>query len=155
MRLINTFAKKSSMTTIEVKRKEGEFGFEATDANGHIVRLDTSAETGGINFGVRPMQMLLMGLGGCSGIDVVSILKKQRLVIEDFTMKITGEREKDKEPSLWESIHIVFDITGNIESDKAYRACSLSIDKYCSVAQTLKRSGTKITWEINVNPNNV
>ncbi len=143
------------MTTIEVKRKEGEFGFEATDANGHIVRLDTSAETGGTNFGVRPMQMLLMGLGGCSGIDVVSILKKQRLVIEDFTMKITGEREKDKEPSLWESIHIVFDITGNIESDKAYRACSLSIDKYCSVAQTLKRSGTKITWEINVNPNNV
>ncbi len=143
------------MNIIEVKRKEGEFGFEAKDANGHVVHLDTSAETGGSNFGVRPMQMLLMGLGGCSGIDIVSILKKQRLVIEDFSMKITGEREKDKEPSLWESIHIVFDITGNIESDEAYRSCSLSIDKYCSVAQTLKRSGTKITWEINVNPNNV
>ncbi len=141
------------MITIEVKRKEGEFGFEATDANGHIVRLDTKAETGGINFGVRPMQMLLMGLGGCSGIDVVSILRKQRLVIEDFSMKITGEREKDKEPSLWESVHIIFDITGNIDTDKAYRACALSIDKYCSVAQTLKRSGTKITWEVNVNTN--
>jgi putative redox protein len=141
------------MITIEVKRKEGEFGFEATDANGHIVRLDTRAETGGINFGVRPMQMLLMGLGGCSGIDVVSILRKQRLVIEDFSMKITGEREKDKEPSLWESVHIIFDITGNIDTDKAYRACALSIDKYCSVAQTLKRSGTKITWEVNVNTN--
>ncbi len=141
------------MITIEVKRKEGEFGFEATDANGHIVRLDTKAETGGINFGVRPMQMLLMGLGGCSGIDVVSILRKQRLVIEDFSMKITGEREKDKEPSLWESVHIIFNITGNIDTDKAYRACALSIDKYCSVAQTLKRSGTKITWEVNVNTN--
>ena len=141
------------MITIEVKRKEGEFGFEATDANGHIVRLDTRAETGGINFGVRPMQMLLMGLGGCSGIDVVSILRKQRLVIEDFSMKITGEREKDKEPSLWESVHIIFDITGNVDTDKAYRACALSIDKYCSVAQTLKRSGTKITWEVNVNTN--
>jgi putative redox protein len=141
------------MITIEVKRKEGEFGFEATDANGHIVRLDTKAETGGINFGVRPMQMLLMGLGGCSGIDVVLILRKQRLVIEDFSMKITGEREKDKEPSLWESVHIIFDITGNIDTDKAYRACALSIDKYCSVAQTLKRSGTKITWEVNVNTN--
>ncbi len=141
------------MNIIEVKRKEGEFSFEAKDANGHVVRLDTSAETGGINFGVRPMQMLLMGLGGCSGIDVVSILKKQRLVIDDFSMKIMGEREKDKEPSLWESIHIVFDLTGDIDPDKAYRACALSIDKYCSVAQTLKRSGTKITWEVNVNNN--
>jgi putative redox protein len=141
------------MNTIEVKRKEGEFGFEAKDANGHVVHLDTSAETGGSNFGVRPMQMLLMGLGGCSGIDIVSILKKQRLVIEDLSMKITGEREKDKEPSLWESVHIVFDLTGDIDPDKAYRACALSIDKYCSVAQTLKRSGTKITWEVNVNNN--
>src|SRR5688500_14604020 len=142
------------MIKIEVKRKEGEFGFEAKDASGHIVRIDTSAETGGINFGVRPMQMLLMGLGGCSGIDIVSILKKQRLVVEDLSMIITGEREKDKEPSLWESIHIVFEVTGNIDTDKVYRACALSIDKYCSVAQTLKRSGTKITWEVNVNANN-
>ncbi len=141
------------MNIIEVKRKEGEFGFEAKDANGHVVHLDTSAETGGSNFGVRPMQMLLMGLGGCSGIDIVSILKKQRLVIEDLSMKITGEREKDKEPSLWESVHIIFDLTGDIDPDKAYRACALSIDKYCSVAQTLKRSGTKITWEVNVNNN--
>ncbi len=68
-------------------------------------------------------------------------------------MKITGEREKDKDPSLWETVHIVFEITGNIDSDKAYRACALSIDKYCSVAQTLKRSGTKITWEVKVNAN--
>ena len=142
------------MITIEVKRKEGEFGFEAKDASGHIVRIDTSAETGGINFGVRPMQTLLMGLGGCSGIDIVSILKKQRLVVEDLAMIITGEREKDKVPSLWESIHIVFEVTGNIDADKVYRACALSIDKYCSVAQTLKRSGTKITWEVNVNANN-
>lgn len=84
------------MNTIQVRRVEGEFGFEAEDANEHVVRLDTSAETGGINFGVRPMQMLLMGLGGCSGIDIVSILKKQRLHIEDFSIKITGEREKIK-----------------------------------------------------------
>ena len=107
------------MITIEVIRKEGDFGFEATDANGHIVRLDTSNETGGINFGIRPMQSLLMGLGGCSGIDIVSILKKQRLTIEAFSMKIKGEREKGKEPSLWESIHIDFELKGNIEQEKA------------------------------------
>ena len=142
------------MITIEVIRKEGDFGFEATDANGHIVRLDTSNETGGINFGIRPMQSLLMGLGGCSGIDIVSILKKQRLTIEAFSMKIRGEREKGKEPSLWESIHIDFELKGNIEQEKAERACALSINKYCSVAETLRRSGTKITWSVNVISNN-
>lgn len=142
------------MITIEVKRKEGEFGFEANDANGHVVRLDTSDETSGVNFGFRPMQMLLMGLGGCSGIDIVSILKKQRLTIEGFSMKIQGEREKGKEPSLWESVHIDFELKGNIEQEKAERACTLSINKYCSVAETLRRSGTKITWKVIVNANN-
>lgn len=138
------------MITIHVNRVKGDFGFEASDANGHLVRLDTSDETGGINFGVRPMQTLLMALGGCSGIDVVSILKKQRLTIEAFSMTIKGEREKGKEPSLWESIHIDFELTGNMDQDKADRACALSINKYCSVAETLRRSGTNITWSVNV-----
>ena len=138
------------MNSIELKRKEGDFGFEAKDANGHLIRLDTSDETGGINFGFRPMQSLLAGLGGCSGIDIISILKKQRLVVEDFSMKIKGEREKGKDPSLWESVHIDFELKGNIEIEKAERACALSITKYCSVAETLRRSGTKITWCVKV-----
>ncbi len=139
------------MITIEVNRIAGDFGFEAKDANGHTLRLDTSDETGGSNFGVRPMQTLLMGLGACSGIDIVSILKKQRLIIEGFSMKIKGEREKGKEPSLWESVHIDFELKGDIDKDKADRACALSINKYCSVAETLRRSGTKITWTVIVN----
>ncbi len=139
------------MNTIDLKRKTGDFGFEATDANGHVIRLDTSDETGGINFGFRPMQSLLAGLGGCSGIDIVSILKKQRLTVEEFSMKIHGEREKGKEPSLWKSVHIDFELKGNIEQEKAERACALSITKYCSVAETLRRSGTKITWNVIVN----
>ena len=138
------------MATIEIKRIKGDFGFEAKDANGHTVNLDTSAETGGINFGVRPMQSLLMGLGGCSGIDIVSILKKQRFTIDEFAMKISGEREKGKEPSLWESVHIDFNLKGNMDQDKAERACSLSINKYCAVAETLRRSGTAITWTVIV-----
>lgn len=137
--------------TIEINRIEGEFGFEAKDTNGHTLHLDTSVETGGTNFGVRPMQSLLMGLGGCSGIDIISILKKQRLTVDGFSIKISGEREKGKEPSLWESIHIIFEIKGDIDKEKADRACALSINKYCSVAETLRRSGTKITWEVNVN----
>jgi putative redox protein len=139
------------MNIIDLRRKKGDFGFEATDANGHVIQLDTSDETGGINFGFRPMQSLLAGLGGCSGIDIISILKKQRIIVEDFSMKIKGEREKGKEPSLWESAHIDFEFTGNIEKEKAERACALSITKYCSVAETLRRSGTKITWSVVVN----
>ncbi|TDH25652.1 OsmC family peroxiredoxin [Segetibacter sp. 3557_3] len=139
------------MVTISINRVEGDFGFEASDTNGHVVRLDTSAETGGNNYGARPMQAVLMALGGCSGIDVVSILKKQRQVIEGFAMRIEGEREKGKEPALWETVNIDFELSGNIDEDKAYRACALSIDKYCSVAETLRRGGTKITWKVQVN----
>ena len=141
------------MVTVKINRVAGDFGFEAEDVNGHIVRLDTSDETGGINFGVRPMQSVLMALGGCSGIDIVSILKKQRLTIESFSMKIQGEREKGKEPSLWETVHVDFGLKGNMDQEKAERACALSINKYCSVAETLRRSGTKITWKVIVNNN--
>ena len=138
------------MIEITLDRKEGDFGFEAKDAQGHIIKIDSSLETGGANFGARPMQMLLMGLGGCSGIDVVSILKKQRQVIEGFKMIIKGEREQGKEPSLWKTIHIVFELSGQVDEEKAKRACVLSIDKYCSVAETLRRAGASITWEVKL-----
>ncbi len=138
------------MVEIELTRAEGDFGFEAKDANGHVVKMDSNPESGGVNFGVRPMQLLLMGLGGCSGIDIVSILKKQRQTIESFDMKIEGEREAGVEPSLWKAVNIVFILKGNIDADKAKRACALSMDKYCSVAQTIRRAGCSITWDVRV-----
>ena len=138
------------MIHIEVNRTHGDYGFEATDAHGHTVKLDTSPETGGQNYGVRPMQILLMALGGCSGIDVVSILKKQRQTVRDFRMLIDGEREKGKEPSLWENIEVIFELKGDIDIEKARRACELSIEKYCSVAATLMKAGCKITWDVKI-----
>lgn len=143
--------KYSEMVKINLNRVEGDFGFEATDANGHIVRIDSSPETGGTNFGARPMQLLLMGLGGCSGIDIVSILKKQRQDVQNFSMSLEGEREAGKEPSLWKAVTIVFELKGTIDPDKAYRACELSMNKYCSVAETLRKGGTDIKWEVRVN----
>jgi len=139
------------MIKIELERVEGDYGFEAKDANGHTVRMDTSPDGGGTNFGVRPMQMLLMGLGGCSGIDIVNILKKQRQGIEGFSMKIEGEREAGKEPSIWKNVTIIFELTGTIDPDKARRACELSMDKYCSVAETLRRAGGELKWDVRVN----
>lgn len=138
------------MVKIELSRKEGDFGFEAKDANGHVVRLDSNPESGGINFGVRPMQMILMGLGGCSGIDIVSILKKQRQTVDGFDMIIEGEREPNVEPSLWQTVKLVFLLKGNIDIEKARKACALSMDKYCSVAETLRRSGCNLTWDVKV-----
>jgi putative redox protein len=138
------------MIRIELDRKEGDFGFEATDANGHKARIDSSPESGGINYGIRPMQMLLMGLGGCSGIDIVSILKKQRQQVDGFHMLIEGEREAGVEPSLWKEVKLVFQIKGDVDIDKAKKACQLSMDKYCSVAETLRRAGTKISWQVEI-----
>jgi putative redox protein len=136
------------MVTIEIIRQSGDFGFEATDAMGHVIKMDSSPESGGENYGVRPMQVMLMGLGGCSGIDVVSILKKQRQEITFFAMHIEAERETGKEPNLWKSALIVFTLNASIDEDKAKRAVQLSMDKYCSVAETLRRAGTEISWEV-------
>jgi putative redox protein len=138
------------MVQIAINRVKGDFGFEATDSSGHVVKMDSNPENGGGNFGARPMQLLLMGLGGCAGIDIVSILKKQRQPVEGVTMNIEGEREKGREPSLWETIHIVFNLKGAIDPEKARKACELSMDKYCSVAETLKKAGTNVSWEVKV-----
>ncbi|MEP6712929.1 MAG: OsmC family protein [Ferruginibacter sp.] len=138
------------MIKIELNRVQGDYGFEAKDAAGHIVNIDAAEATGGQGAGVRPMQLLLMGLGGCSGIDIIAILKKQRQTVEDLSIKIDGEREAGGEPSLWKAVKIIFEFTGNIDIMKAQKACDLSMEKYCSVAETLRRGGTQLNWEVRV-----
>ncbi|GGH06096.1 OsmC family protein [Mucilaginibacter phyllosphaerae] len=141
------------MPTIKLSRVSGNYGFEATDEYGHTVRMDSSPESGGENFGVRPMQMLLMGLGGCSAIDVIAILKKQRQDVVDYKMVITGEREAGVEPSLWQDIMLEFHIYGNnVDEDKAKKAVELSLNKYCSVAATLYKAAADIKWKVFIHP---
>ncbi len=136
---------------IALQRVDDGFNMEAVDENGHKVLMDSSLENGGKNNGIRPMQMVIMGLGGCSAIDVMMILKKQRQEVTDFRIEIDAEREKGKEPSLWETAHLIFHLTGNIDPDKAARAVELSMNKYCSVAETLRQGNTKLTWEVKLN----
>ncbi len=138
------------MNTIKMERITGDFGFEVKDENGHILQTDSSIENGGSNYGFRPMQLILSALGSCSAIDMVSVLKKQRQTIEQFKIKVEGEREHDTIPSLWKSIKVSFELQGNIDKEKAEKAGALSIEKYCSVAETLRRSGTEITWQVHV-----
>lgn len=140
------------MPQIDLVRVSGDYGFEASDEYGHSIKMDSSPESGGQNYGVRPMQMLLMGLGGCSAIDVISILKKQRQEVLDYRMKISGDREAGVEPSLWQNITIEFHLKGDIDEDKAKRAVELSINKYCSVAATLEKAGADISWKVFIHP---
>ena len=139
------------MPTIHLSREHGDFGFVATDEQGHTIKMDSSPESGGQNFGVRPMQTLLMGLAGCSGIDMISILKKQRQDVKRFHISLEGERHAGTEPSLWKNVTIVFELGGEIDKEKAEKACALSINKYCSVAETLRQGNTEISWKVVVN----
>ena len=139
------------MARIEIKRVDDSFALEATDTNGHSLIMDAAEAIGGHNQGFRPMQTLLMGLGGCGGIDIISILKKQRQEIKAFSMVIEGERETGKEPALWKQVHIAFHFKGDVDADKAQKACDLSLNKYCSVAATLRAAGCSISWKVEVN----
>lgn len=143
------------MPIMQITRTEGDYGFNATDANGHKLQMDIPVDKGGSGNGFRPMQLLLAGLGGCSAVDVVSILKKQRQEIQDFSISVDGEREAGKEPSLWQHAVLVFNLTGTIDEVKAYKAVELSIDKYCSVAATLREAGARLEWKVVVNGNTV
>lgn len=136
---------------IELKRLDDAFHFEAKNETGNIIQMDAGENIGGRGQGVRPMQMLIMGLGGCSAIDVILILKKQRQVIDDFEIRIDAERQKDVEPALWEKVEIHYKLKGQIDRAKAERAIDLSMEKYCSVSKTLEIAGAKITYKLSIN----
>jgi len=137
------------MIKIELSRLNDGFHMEAENEQGNTVQMDASPDIGGTNQGMRPMQLLLAAMGGCSSIDVINILKKQKQPLKDIKVTITGEREKDAIPSLYTEVHAHFKLFGNLDPDKAQKAVSLSVDKYCSVAKTLEKTA-KITYSIEV-----
>lgn len=139
------------MATILLERVQGTYGFEAKDELGHVIKMDSSMENGGEDSGFRPMQLVLAALGSCSGIDMISILKKQKQQVKDLKIEIRGVREKDAVPSLWQKVSVTFEVFGEVNSKKAERAAALSMGKYCSVAETLRRSGTTLSWITKVN----
>jgi putative redox protein len=139
------------MALLQAKLTNPDYGFTITDAKGHTMKIDIPADQGGHGDGLRPMQTVLAALCGCSAVDVISILKKQRQPLADLLIKVDGERQKGVEPALWEKVHLLFQITGDVEPGKASRAVQLSMEKYCSVAETLRRAGATLTWEVMVN----
>jgi putative redox protein len=119
---------------VELVRLDDAFHFEAKGMSGVPVHIDAAENIGGHNAGARPMELLLMGLGGCTAIDVLLIMKKQRQVVEDLKISISGEREKIEgtEMSPFRKINIHFKFKGNLSEDKANKAIIMSMEKYCS-----------------------
>ncbi len=115
---------------------QGDLEFESSLPSGHKITLDASEESGGHNQGPRPMELLLSGLGGCTGIDVVLILNKMKAEIEEFHLDIDAERAEEP-PKRFEKIHLTYKFKGkNLTERRVERAISLSEDKYCSASSS-------------------
>jgi putative redox protein len=136
---------------IELNRLNDGFHLEAVNEQGKVVHIDASPDIGGTNQGMRPMQLMLTAMGGCSTIDIINILKKQKQPLRDIKIIVEGEREKDAVPSLFVAVHVHFKLFGDLDKEKVSRAVSLSVDKYCSVAKTLEHKA-KITHSFEILP---
>ena len=134
---------------ILLKRLNEDFHLEATNESGNTVHIDASPAIGGGGQGARPMELLIMGLGGCSSIDIISILKKSRQPLDDIQVEINAEREQGKEPALFTTIHAHYILKGDLQDAQVKRAVDLSLEKYCSVARVLEKSAT-ITWSYEI-----
>src|SRR5688572_1893461 len=137
------------MIKIELNRLNDAFHFVAANENGNTVHIDASPDIGGTNQGMRPMQMLLASLGGCSAIDIVNILKKQKQELRDIKVTVTGEREQGAVPSLFTQVHAHYKLFGNLDHDKANKAVTLSVEKYCSVAKTIEKTA-QVTYSFEI-----
>ena len=123
--------------------------FVGESGSGHSLVMDGSPEHGGRNLGVRPMETVLIGLGGCSAFDVMLILKKGRQDVIDCEVLLDAVRV-DAVPAVFENIHLTYVVKGNDLSVKQVeRAVSLSVEKYCSVTKMLQET-VKITVEVKV-----
>lgn len=137
---------------ITIDKLDGDQHMEAANEEGGLIRMDGSTSIGGLEGGFSPMQLLLTGVGGCSAIDIIGILKKQRQDLQDLTIEVEGNRQSVEEYSEFKTIHIKFIFTGNLEESKVERAINLSLDKYCSVSKTLEKA-TEITHSYEIKTN--
>ena len=128
----------------------GEALFLGESGSGHAVVMDGPPEAGGRNLGIRPMEMLLIGLGGCSNFDVVSILRKSRQPVESCEVFLDAERAGE-EPKVFTKIHLHFVVKGRgLKETQVKRAVELSAEKYCSASIMLGRAGVDISHDYEI-----
>ena len=124
--------------------------YVAQSPSGHALVMDGSPEYGGRNIGPRPMELLLIGLGGCASFDVVTILKKARQQVTDVRTELKAERA-DTIPAVFTTIHLHFVVTGKeLKDSQVKKAVELSAEKYCSASAMLAAGGVKITHDFEI-----
>lgn len=143
------------MPNIEIEYHAASNTFIGSDEHGNKITYKEDKERNELipvseSTTTGPMTSLLMACGACSAIDIVMILGKQRQAFDVLKIRVSGEREKDKIPALWEKVHIHYFLKGDMDKEKAERAAALSVDKYCSVAETLRRAGAAVFFDVEV-----
>lgn len=133
--------------TVETSWK-GNMKFDAL-VSGHHVIMDATPEVGGEDAGARPKPLMLAALAGCTGMDVISILKKMKIEPDTFNVKVEGD-VTEEHPKHYVSMHIIYEFTGNnLPMDKLQKAIELSQDKYCGVSHAYKKA-MPVTYEIKI-----
>ena len=123
---------------------------QGESGSGHSVMVDGPESIGGLNQGMRPMELMLMSVGACSTVDVISILKKARQDVTDCSVEVDGERV-DAVPAVFKKIHLNFKVSGNgLEENKVKRAVELSAERYCSASIMLKNAGVEISHSFEI-----
>lgn len=137
------------VVSIQVNRKTAPLHLEIENVAGHKLYTDAGPSEGGQEQGFRPMELILAGLASCSTIDIVLILQKQKLEIEDIKVEVHGTRA-DAVPAVYEDIQLVYHLKGELPPEKVRRAIDLSLEKYCSVSAMIDKVAN-ITASFTIN----
>lgn len=135
---------------VSIQRVDDDFHLEASGVSDVKVHVDGAEKIGGHNLGARPMELVLVALATCSSMDLISILKKQSLNPDEFSVDVEGKRAEAVYPAPFTDIHMTFNLTGELDEAKVKRAIELSVKKYCSVYEMLKDI-VKITYSYSIN----
>lgn len=134
---------------ITVQTLDRERHMEAVNEEGGRIRMDGHREVGGLEGGMSPMQLLLAAAGGCSTIDIVNILKKQKQDVTSIKVEVDGDRQPTETWSEYKTIHMHYILEGDLDPKKVEKAISLSVEKYCSVSKALEKS-SNITYSFEI-----
>ena len=139
---------------VSLERINKDYLFEVSNSDGKSVLLDNKSKSFGEIQGISPMELLLMGIAGCSSIDIIAILDKQKINPISLKMDVKGHRHENQVPALFYQIDINIYLEGSFSPEKAKRAARLSFEKYCSVSKTLE-STAKINHKVYLNGSEV
>jgi putative redox protein len=134
---------------ITLEKLDGKLHMEANNEEGGKIRIDGTRSIGGLEGGMSPMQLLLAAAGGCSTIDIINILEKQRQDLKHIHVEVDGDRQNVSTYSEFKTIHMHYLLEGDLDPEKVERAIELSVRKYCSASKALEKS-SEITYSFEI-----